>query len=80
MTTFEKVTDFTHTKGRREEIDTTLDIGIAGECLAECTSKVRYCVIEYAKHAIFFVTSFPTKTVWRSCSVMSVEVSDGAVL
>jgi hypothetical protein len=53
VTTFEKVTDFTHTKGRREEIDTTLDIGIAGECLAECTSKVRYCFLEYAKQAIF---------------------------
>jgi hypothetical protein len=53
VTTFEKVTDFTHTKGRREEIDTTLDIGIAGECLAECTSKVRILFLEYARQVIF---------------------------
>jgi hypothetical protein len=57
VTTFEKVTDFTYTKGRREEIDTTLDIGIAGECLAECASKVRTSGVPNVS-AVSFLVSF----------------------
>ena len=34
---YEKVVDFTYNSGNREEIQTNIDIGIAGDCLSQCT-------------------------------------------
>ena len=39
-----KVVDHTYSRGEREEITTTVDIGIANECLAECTRLGSQCL------------------------------------
>ena len=37
VSAYEKVVDFTYNSGNREEITTNIDIGIAGDCLDQCT-------------------------------------------
>ena len=39
-----KVIDHTYSRGSREEITTSVDIGIATECLAECTRLGSQCL------------------------------------
>ena len=41
---YEKVVDHTYSRGTREEITTTVDIGIANECLAECSRLGSQCL------------------------------------
>ena len=41
---YSKVVDHTYSRGQREEITTTVDIGIANECLAECTRLGSQCL------------------------------------
>jgi len=44
LDSYEKVVDHTYSRGQREEITTTVDIGIANECLAECTRLGSQCL------------------------------------
>jgi len=41
---YEKVVDFTYNSGNREEIQTNIDIGIASECLSQCTGLAESCL------------------------------------
>ena len=41
---YEKVVDFTYSRGGREELTTDIDIGIAGECLSQCTQQGGNCL------------------------------------
>ncbi|XP_023323415.1 uncharacterized protein LOC111697594 [Eurytemora carolleeae] len=44
VSAYEKIVDFTFTEGSREEIQTTVDIGIAAECIEECTDMGDRCL------------------------------------
>ena len=54
-----KVVDHTYSRGQREEITTTVDIGIANECLAECTRLGSQCLavtlqVQKTRNVFFF--------------------------
>ena len=44
VSAYEKVVDFTYSRGTREEITTDVDIGIAGECLQYCVDQGDKCL------------------------------------
>jgi len=44
VTTYEKIVDFTFDSANKEEISTNVDIGIAADCLAECTNLGDRCL------------------------------------
>ena len=44
VSAYEKVVDFTYNQGTKEEIQTNIDIGIASECLSQCTGLAEGCL------------------------------------